>query len=185
MDPSDSQAGPPPKGRLKEAIPSPSWASRVATHSFPTCRPHYPGEAPGSSTVALPGVAAFPALMSGRPSQSHFRGLLRVHSRYGPQFRWPSFRGRCPGGSTTPVAQRPPARSYGGEPSIPPAGLPPARTRHPSRHTSELGRLTPRALRPRRRRRRAGSSYQSPGGGRRSEGRGWPCVLVILCLSFV
>jgi hypothetical protein len=38
----------------------------------------------------------------------------------------PPFEDGCPGGLTTPVAQEPPTRSYGGEPSIPPAGFPPA-----------------------------------------------------------
>jgi hypothetical protein len=53
--------------------------------TFPTCRAHYPG---GSERVHLSVAsslhAAFPNRQAGRHPQLHFRGLLRLHSRYGP-----------------------------------------------------------------------------------------------------
>jgi hypothetical protein len=42
---------PPPRERLKDATPPPARVSRVATHSFSTCHPHYPGESLGIWTV--------------------------------------------------------------------------------------------------------------------------------------
>jgi hypothetical protein len=64
-------------------------------------------------------------------SHCNFRGLLRVHSRYGPHVRWLSFsRTVVRAAWQRAVAHSPPARSYGGVPSIPPAGLSPARKRH-------------------------------------------------------
>jgi hypothetical protein len=49
-----------------------------------TCRAHYPG---GSErvhlSIASPSHAAFPFMQSGRHPQLHFRGLLRLYSRYG------------------------------------------------------------------------------------------------------
>ena len=49
------------------------------------------------AVVPLPSTTAFPALESGRHSRLRFRGLLRVHSRCGPQIRWPSLRGLLSG----------------------------------------------------------------------------------------
>jgi hypothetical protein len=53
-----------------------------------TCCAHYPG---GPLQVRLsaasPDRAAFPELWAGRRPQLPFRGLLRLHSRYGPPIR--------------------------------------------------------------------------------------------------
>src|ERR687898_1008877 len=53
--------------------------------TLPACRAHYPG---GSRrvlvSVASPSRAAFPESQAGRHPRRHFRGLLRLHSRYGP-----------------------------------------------------------------------------------------------------
>ena len=49
--------------------------------------------------------AAFPVLGAGRHPQLHFRGLLRVHSRYGPPFRSTAQGGLCREASIRPVAQ--------------------------------------------------------------------------------
>jgi hypothetical protein len=53
--------------------------------ALPACRAYYPG---GSRwvlvSVASPSRAAFPESQAGRHPRRHFRGLLRLHSRYGP-----------------------------------------------------------------------------------------------------
>ena len=59
--------------------------------TFPACRAHYPG---GSAQVLVdffPGRAAFPQSQRGRHPRLHFRGLLRLHSRYGLPGRSPAF----------------------------------------------------------------------------------------------
>jgi hypothetical protein len=53
---------------------------------------HVPSPLPRRATrrpigCTAPGAAAFPVVSAGRRSQLHFRGLLRVHSRYGPWIR--------------------------------------------------------------------------------------------------
>ena len=71
-----------------------------------TCRAHYPG---GSKrvhvSIASPSHAAFPKLWVGRHPHCPFRGLLRLHSRYGPHARSTAQGGLCHGASTEPVAR--------------------------------------------------------------------------------
>ena len=69
----------------------------ITRTTFPTCRAHYPG---GServhASVASPFHAAFPDRQAGRHPHHHFRGLLRLHSRYGPPGRSTAQGGLCP-----------------------------------------------------------------------------------------
>jgi hypothetical protein len=56
-----------------------------ARTTLPACRAHYPGESRRVLlSVASPSRAAFPVSKPGRHPQLHFRGPLRLHSRYGP-----------------------------------------------------------------------------------------------------
>src|SRR5271157_2143190 len=79
-----------------------------------TCCAHYPG---GSErvhvSIASPFHAAFPKLWAGRHPHCPFRGLLRLHSRYGPHACSTAQGGLCHGASTGPVTQprRPSATS--------------------------------------------------------------------------
>src|SRR5512147_970177 len=77
--------------------------------TLPACRAHYPG---GSRrvlvSVASPSHAAFPESQAGRHPRLHFRGLLRLHSRYGPPDRSTALGGLCRKASARPVA--PPSR---------------------------------------------------------------------------
>ena len=60
----------------------------ITRTTFPTCRAHYPGGSSGCSCRLLPApVGAFPVWQVGRHPHCHFRGLLRLHSRYGPPDR--------------------------------------------------------------------------------------------------
>jgi hypothetical protein len=55
--------------------------------TFPTCRAHYPGGSSGCLRRFFPARAAFPNWQEGRHPHCHFRGLLGLHSRYGPPDR--------------------------------------------------------------------------------------------------
>ena len=63
----------------------PNGPPQMTRITLPACRAHYPG---GSRrvlvSVASPSRAAFPESQAGRHPRRHFRGLLRLHSRYGP-----------------------------------------------------------------------------------------------------
>jgi autotransporter passenger strand-loop-strand repeat protein len=55
------------------------------THiTFPTCHAHYPADRTGARVDCFPARAAFPKWQEGPHPHCHFRGLLRLHSCYGP-----------------------------------------------------------------------------------------------------
>ena len=70
-------------------LPSPMNGSPPITRTtFPTCRAHYPGGSSGCTCRLLPTlIRAFPKWQEGRHPHCHFRGLRRLHSRYGPPDR--------------------------------------------------------------------------------------------------
>ena len=59
----------------------------------------------GALVDCFPAHAAFPVLQAGRPPHLYFRGLLRLHSRYGPSDRSTAQRGVCHDASIQPVAR--------------------------------------------------------------------------------
>ena len=60
----------------------------ITRTTFPTCRAHYPGGSSGCTCRLLPTlIRAFPKWQEGRHPHCHFRGLRRLHSRYGPPDR--------------------------------------------------------------------------------------------------
>src|SRR3954464_6416865 len=62
--------------------------SPVTRVTLPACRAHYPGGPRRVRlSVASPPRAAFPEIQAGRRPRLLFRGLLRLHSRYGPSDR--------------------------------------------------------------------------------------------------
>ena len=72
-----------PFGGVEAANPTKGGSPSITRTTFPTCRAHYPG---GSAQVLVdffPVRTAFPQSPRGRHPQLHFRGLLRLHSRYG------------------------------------------------------------------------------------------------------
>jgi hypothetical protein len=75
---------PPTKSALRP-LPPPRRVSPVTCSTFPTCHAQYPGGPQrGHLPVTSPPRAAFPDPVAGRHPRLHFRGLLRLHSRYGP-----------------------------------------------------------------------------------------------------
>src|SRR5215213_5472870 len=84
----------------------------------PFLRPHHPSNVPcpvprrietGACVDYFPAHVAFPVSQAGRHPHLHFRGLLKLHSRYGPLDCSTAHGGLCHEASTRPVA--PPGRS--------------------------------------------------------------------------
>jgi hypothetical protein len=59
----------------------------------------------GACVGCFPARAAFPVIQAGRHPHLHFRGLLRLHSRYGPPDCSTARSGLCRRASTRPVAR--------------------------------------------------------------------------------
>ena len=104
---------PPPKAALRAR---PSVPGRVSPDY-----PHHPSDVPcplprwtetGASVGCFPTRAAFPVIQAGRRPRLHFRGLLRLHSRYGPPDRSTAQGGLRHEASTRPVTQAEPLVSY-------------------------------------------------------------------------
>ena len=102
---SDSRLGPPPIATLKTRPPPAAGIPRLPGPPFRRAVPNYPG---GSRqvliSVASLSRAAFPVIQAGRHPQLHFRGLLGLHSCYGPLDRSTAQGGLCRKASARPVA---------------------------------------------------------------------------------
>jgi hypothetical protein len=113
-DPVRLPPGPPPKVDVEAATLIPNGSPPITRTTMRTCRAHYPG---GSKrvhvSIASPSHAAFPELWAGRHPHCPFRGLLRLHSRYGPHARSTAQGGLCHEASAEPVTRprRPSATS--------------------------------------------------------------------------
>src|SRR5262245_63988203 len=81
----------------------------VSRITFQTCRAHYPGGRTSAHVDCFPIRAAFPDSWAGRHPRLHFRGLLRLHSCYGPPGCSTAQGGLCHEASIRPVT--PPNRS--------------------------------------------------------------------------
>jgi hypothetical protein len=80
--------------------------SPVTRVTLPACRAHYPGGPQRVHlSVASPPRAAFPEIQAGRRPRLRFRGLLRLHSRYGPSDRSTARGGLRHEASACPVAR--------------------------------------------------------------------------------
>ena len=102
--PSDSHRSRRPKSASR-SLPSPRWVCPVSRITFPTCCAHYPGGSNGCSCRLLPRPRGLPVMQGGRHPRLHFRGLLRLHSRYGPSSCSTAQGGLCHEASIQPVAQ--------------------------------------------------------------------------------
>src|SRR5262249_27780984 len=86
-DPVRLPPGPPPVATLR-LLPSPmTGLPRLPEPPFPRAVPTTPADRAGPSLDYCPAHAAFPKWQEGRHPHCHFRGLLRLHSRYGPPDR--------------------------------------------------------------------------------------------------
>ena len=78
---------PPPFATLRP-LPSPvTGLPRLPEPSFRRAVPTTPADRAGARVDCFPAHAAFPCYSEGRHPHCHFRGLLRLHSRYGPPDR--------------------------------------------------------------------------------------------------
>src|SRR6266511_563962 len=78
---------------------SPDYSNHLFRRAVPTT----PADRAGARVDCFPAHAAFPKWQEGRHPHCHFRGLLRLHSRYGPSdcsaaLRRPLSRGSSPSG---------------------------------------------------------------------------------------
>src|ERR1700687_2707634 len=75
---------PPPCATLRP-LPSPlTCLPRLPKHPFRRAVPTTPADRAGARVDCFPAHTAFPKWQEGRHPHCHFRGLLRLHSRYGP-----------------------------------------------------------------------------------------------------
>ncbi len=75
-------------GRRWDCNPVLHGPPQITRITLPACRPTTPANRGGCSCRLLPrSRAAFPESQAGRHPRLHFRGLLRLHSRYGPPDR--------------------------------------------------------------------------------------------------
>ena len=74
---------PTPNAPLRVAPPRLGRVSHVTQDTFLTCCPHYPGGPEQVGRLRPCSAEAFPEYWAGRRPRLSFRGLLRVHSRYG------------------------------------------------------------------------------------------------------
>ena len=85
---SDSRPNRHPNRAVEAAALVQDGSPPITRNTFPTCHAHYPGGPRWVHvSVASPSRAAFPDIQAGRRPRLHFRGLLRLHSRYGPPDR--------------------------------------------------------------------------------------------------
>jgi len=89
----------------RRVLPGCDGSPRLTRNALPTCRSHYPGGPAECAHRLLPLPYGLPRTVSGSASTSPFRGLLRIHSRYGPQDRSAAQGDLCHEASTRPVAQ--------------------------------------------------------------------------------
>jgi hypothetical protein len=108
--------------------------SRVANRCLHACCAQYPGVRAVRCRLGRSVPAAFTVCKAARRTRWSFRGLLGLHSRYGPHACSPAFASFVSGASTIRSPSRLPD-SYRGAPTIPRAGLSPAASIHVSRHT--------------------------------------------------
>ena len=112
---SDSQTGRRPFWRRSGPRPpaNPEPPSLTQT-TFPACRAQYPGgpdqvlvgwRVARSRAGFFPVRAAFPVIGAGRRPHHYFRGLLKLHTRYGLQSCSPTIRGLYREASPWPVSR--------------------------------------------------------------------------------
>ena len=81
---SDSRHGRRLKATLRPLPSPPTGLPRLPEPPFRRAVPTTPADQAGARVDCFPTHAAFPKWPEGRHPHCHFRGLLRLHSRYGP-----------------------------------------------------------------------------------------------------
>ena len=86
-DPVRLPPGPPPESDGGDATSNRTGLPRLPVLPFQRAVPITPADRTGAGVDGLPVRAAFPKVAGGSASALVFRGLLRLHSRYGPPDR--------------------------------------------------------------------------------------------------
>jgi hypothetical protein len=108
-DPVRLPPGPSPIATLRP-LPSPvTGLPRLPEPPFRRAVPTTPADRAGARVDCFPAHAAFPKWPEGRHPHCHFRGLLRLHSRYGPPDRSAAQGDLCHEAPAQPVTR--PSRS--------------------------------------------------------------------------
>ena len=97
--------GPPPESDGGDATSNRTGLPRLPVLPFQRAVPTTPADRTGACVDGLPVRAAFPKCTVGRRPHWFFRGLLRLHSRYGPPDRSTARGGLCHEASARPVTQ--------------------------------------------------------------------------------
>jgi len=84
---SDSRPAPPPLATLRPLPSRTTGLPRLPEPPFRRAVPTTPADQAGARVDCFPTQAAFPKWQEGRHPHCHFRGLLRLHSRYRPPDR--------------------------------------------------------------------------------------------------
>src|SRR4051812_22139111 len=100
---------PPPRATLRPLPPCRTGLPRLPEPPFQCAVPTTPADRMGAGVDCFPIHTAFPVMQAGRHPHHHFRGLLRLHSRYGPLDRSTAQGGLCHEASTRSVTR--PSRS--------------------------------------------------------------------------
>ena len=88
-------------------LPSPrAGLPRLPALPFPRAVPTTPADRTGACVDCFPVHTAFPATLPGRHPHCAFRGLLRLHSHYGPRNCSAAQGGLCHEASTLPVTRQ-------------------------------------------------------------------------------
>ena len=123
-------------------LPSPMTSlPRLPEPPFRRAVPTTPADRAGARVDCFPAHAAFPKWQEGRHPHCHFRGLLRLHSRYGPPDRSATQGDLCHEAPTQPVT-RPSRSSASGPIDNYPGGILLHRCFAPSGRTATLRHAT-------------------------------------------
>src|SRR6266849_2770790 len=109
---SDFRTGHPPIENVGGATSTSAGYPPMTQTTFLTCRAHYPAGSNRCVSVSFPVRAAFPNYLVGRHPRRHFRGLLKLHSRYGLQDCSPAYGGLLSRGSSPASYPTKPLGSY-------------------------------------------------------------------------
>jgi hypothetical protein len=93
------------RGAVEAATLVQRGAPPLPDSPFRRAMPTTPADRTGAHVDCFPIRAAFPETQAGRHPRHHFRGLLRLHSRYGPSDRSTAQSGLCHEASARPVTR--------------------------------------------------------------------------------
>src|SRR2546423_14576188 len=141
-DPVRTPPMPHPKATLRPLPAHRTGLPRLLESSFRRAVPTTPADRAGAHVDCFPAHAAFPKWQEGRHPHCHFRGLLRLRSRYGPSDRSAAQRRPLSRGSNPCGYPHQPLVSYRINRQLSARNLPPLMLRAPGAHCHNQTPLT-------------------------------------------